>query len=195
MKQGANHMTTKASDTQVGGEHYRTMGDFQPWDVLQHWLTPDEYRGYQKGVAIAYLARERQKGSDQDIKKAAHHLQRLLEALDELPVSTEGSAATGASMIAELQACNLCCGDFESCTKPCVPRVIRLSGKNGWIEWAGGECPVPVHVLVTVERRDGNIVHRQAGLLDWTRNMHKFDIVRFAVAENRPAQLAPEQRP
>lgn len=73
---------SKASDTQVGGDHYKTMGDFQPWDVLQHWLTPEEYRGYQKGVAIAYLARERQKGGDQDIKKAAHHLQRLIEAME-----------------------------------------------------------------------------------------------------------------
>lgn len=75
---------TKASDTQVGGDHYKTMGDFQPWDVLKHWLTPEEYRGYQKGVAIAYLARERQKGGDQDIAKAAHHLQKLLEELGAL---------------------------------------------------------------------------------------------------------------
>ena len=69
----------KASDTQVGGNHYHAMGDFQPWDVLAHWLTPEEYRGYQKGVAIAYLAREKAKGGDQDIKKAIHHLQRLVE--------------------------------------------------------------------------------------------------------------------
>lgn len=68
-----------ASDTQVGGNHYKNMGDFQPWDVLKHWLTPEEYRGYQKGVAIAYLARERSKGGAQDIAKAAHHLQKLLE--------------------------------------------------------------------------------------------------------------------
>lgn len=76
---------TQASDTQVGGDHYKAMGNFQPWDVLRHWLTPEEYRGYQKGVAIAYLARERQKGRDEDIAKAAHHLQKLLEVLGELP--------------------------------------------------------------------------------------------------------------
>lgn len=74
---------TNASNTQIGGDHYRAMGEFQPWDVLQHWLTPEEYRGYQKGVAIAYLARERAKGGDQDIAKAAHHLQKLIEVLQE----------------------------------------------------------------------------------------------------------------
>ena len=72
-----------ASDTQVGGTHYKDMGDYQPWDVLKHWLTPEEYRGYQKGVAIAYLARERSKGGAQDIAKAAHHLQKLVEVMAE----------------------------------------------------------------------------------------------------------------
>ena len=72
-----------ASDTQVGGNHYKDMGDYQPWDVLKHWLTPEEYRGYQKGVAIAYLARERSKGGAQDIAKAAHHLQKLVEVMAE----------------------------------------------------------------------------------------------------------------
>lgn len=93
---------TKASDTQVGGDHYRTMGDFQPWDVLKHWLTPEEYRGYQKGVAIAYLARERQKGGDQDIAKAAHHLQKLIEVLGER---------------------TLCCGKPSICENPCFHKT------------------------------------------------------------------------
>jgi hypothetical protein len=72
-----------ASDKQIDGNHYRDLGDFQPWDVMKHWLTPDEYRGYQKGTAIAYLARERSKGGDKDIAKAAHHLEKLLEVLAE----------------------------------------------------------------------------------------------------------------
>lgn len=65
-------------DMQVGGTHYRDM-DIQPWEAMEAWLTPEEYRGYHKGVVIAYLARERDKGGMQDIKKATHHLQRLIE--------------------------------------------------------------------------------------------------------------------
>ena len=71
-----------ANDTQVGGDHYKSLGAFQPWDVLRAWLTPEEYRGWMKGNAIVYLAREQQKGGDQDIGKAAHTLQKLLEELD-----------------------------------------------------------------------------------------------------------------
>lgn len=67
-----------ALDGQVGGSHYKDMG-VQPWEAMEAWLTPEEYRGYHKGVAIGYLAREQQKGGLQDIEKAIHHLQRLVE--------------------------------------------------------------------------------------------------------------------
>ena len=70
-----------ALDTQVGGDHYKTMGAYQPWEVLRHWLTPEEFRGYMKGTAIAYLAREQDKGGMLDIKKAGHTLQGLVELL------------------------------------------------------------------------------------------------------------------
>ena len=74
-------MTTSTLATQVGGNHYKDMG-IQPWQAMEAWFTPEEYRGYHKGVAIAYLARERQKGGLDDIKKAIHHLQRLVEMAD-----------------------------------------------------------------------------------------------------------------
>ena len=62
---------------QVGGTHYESM-KIQPWDALKVWLTPEEYRGYMKGTAIVYLAREGWKGGDQDIAKALHHLSELV---------------------------------------------------------------------------------------------------------------------
>lgn len=68
-----------ANDRQEGGDHYASLGIYQPWDVLKAWLTEEEYRGWQKGNAIVYIARERQKGGDLDIKKALHHLEKLTE--------------------------------------------------------------------------------------------------------------------
>jgi hypothetical protein len=66
-------------DTQHGGDHYKKLGDYQPWQVLKAWLTPEEFRGYMKGTAITYLARERDKGGVLDIKKATHTLQGFIE--------------------------------------------------------------------------------------------------------------------
>lgn len=71
----------RADDTQVGGDHYRKLGDMQPWNVLRAWLTPEEFRGFLKGSAIVYLARERDKGGDEDIRKALHTLQKMNEEL------------------------------------------------------------------------------------------------------------------
>jgi len=71
----------RANDTQIGGDHYHKLGVYQPWDVLKAWLTPEEYRGWMKGNAIVYLARERDKGGDADIAKANHTLEKLVEVL------------------------------------------------------------------------------------------------------------------
>lgn len=74
-------MTSKADSFQVAGDHYHKLGALQPWNVLKAWLTPEEYRGYMKGTAIVYLARERDKGGDQDISKALHYLTKMEEEL------------------------------------------------------------------------------------------------------------------
>ena len=70
-----------ALDVQEGGDHYKKLGAYQPWEVLRRWLTPEEFRGYMKGTAIAYLARERDKGGMVDISKAGHTLEGLVELL------------------------------------------------------------------------------------------------------------------
>lgn len=75
--------TPSTLDTQHGGDHYKKLGDYQPWQVLKAWLTPEEFRGYMKGTAIAYLAREAAKGGDLDIKKTTHTLQAFLEMKNE----------------------------------------------------------------------------------------------------------------
>lgn len=84
---------TSALDAQVGGEHYKNMS-VQPWQALEAWLTPDEYRGYHKATAISYLARERSKGGMQDIQKAIHHLQRLVEMQGDNDAKTNPSTTS-----------------------------------------------------------------------------------------------------
>ena len=71
----AEHLS--ALDVQDGGDHYKKL-----WEVLRRWLTPEEFRGYMKGTAIAYLAREQDKGGMLDIRKAGHTLQGLVELLE-----------------------------------------------------------------------------------------------------------------
>lgn len=71
-----------ANDEQVGGNHYRQFGEFQPWEVMRHWLSREQYIGYMKGSMISYLARSDSKGGAEDLRKVAHYSRKLLEVLD-----------------------------------------------------------------------------------------------------------------
>lgn len=76
-----------------------------------------------------------------------------------------------------------------------------LAAKNdGWIEWGGGECPVPVGTLVDVKYRSGEInQHVKAAVLDnggsidtacavrWSRMDAEYDIIAYRL--HKPQEL------
>ena len=70
-----------ANDTQHGGDHYKKMG-VEPWDVVDTW--PLEQRiGYYRGGALKYIMRMGSKDESlQEIRKAEHYIQKLLEVLE-----------------------------------------------------------------------------------------------------------------
>ncbi len=69
-----------ANKRQVGGNHYEKL-KIQPWDAMQAWSTHDEFCAYLKLTAIKYLARD--KNGLEDIQKAAHYLEKLIEVTHE----------------------------------------------------------------------------------------------------------------
>jgi hypothetical protein len=56
--------------------HYR-QGGIECIDAIRAALTDEEFRGYVKGNSMKYLWREKHKGGDQDLKKAAWYLNRI----------------------------------------------------------------------------------------------------------------------
>ncbi|HBJ76224.1 MAG TPA: hypothetical protein DDY86_12285 [Syntrophaceae bacterium] len=68
--------------TQVGGDHYRSKA-IQPWDAMESWMSPEQFKGFLRGNAIKYLARCDDKGGIEDIKKAEHYLAKILEGKKE----------------------------------------------------------------------------------------------------------------
>ena len=74
---------TKARDSQVGGDHYVSC-TIQPRDYAKaNGFTYDECS------VLRYLTRHRTKNGRQDIEKAIHSLQMLLE--DEYPAEKSGN--------------------------------------------------------------------------------------------------------
>jgi len=60
------------NDVQVGGDHYKKH-KIQPWDAINDWGL-----GFFSGNAVKYIARHKDKGGLEDIKKARHYLDKLI---------------------------------------------------------------------------------------------------------------------
>jgi hypothetical protein len=68
-------MQQDANAVQVGGDHYKT--EIQPWDYI---ITND--LGYLEGNIIKYVSRYKKKGGVDDLRKAQHYLQKLIEVTE-----------------------------------------------------------------------------------------------------------------
>ena len=68
---------SRANANQVGGEHYRNKA-IQPWDYIV-----SNNLGYLEGCVVKYVSRYKEKGGMQDLEKAAHYLQKLMEVQSE----------------------------------------------------------------------------------------------------------------
>lgn len=75
-------LSKTADARQAGGDHYKKL-KVQPWDAMEAWLTPEEFRGFLKGNIIKYIARANSGKEDHDLmmEKAAHYQQKLDEML------------------------------------------------------------------------------------------------------------------
>lgn len=65
-------MSNGTNEKQVGGDHYKTA--IQPWDyIIANNL------GYLEGNVIKYVSRHAKKNGVQDLEKAKHYLEKLIE--------------------------------------------------------------------------------------------------------------------
>jgi len=58
---------------QYGGTHYKDV-KYQPWDVILDWKL-----GFLDGTALKYISRWRKKNGIEDLQKAIHFLEKLVE--------------------------------------------------------------------------------------------------------------------
>jgi len=70
--------TIGPSDPVNNPEHY-TQGTVECIEAIQSALTEEEFRGYCKGNAMKYIWREKHKGGEESIKKAAWYLDCMMQ--------------------------------------------------------------------------------------------------------------------
>lgn len=70
-----------ANEQQVGGDHYKDR-TIQPWDfIVSNGL------GFLEGNIIKYVSRHKKKAGVQDLLKAKHYLEKLIEVESARPGS------------------------------------------------------------------------------------------------------------
>lgn len=70
-----------ALDTQVGGDHYKKM-PLQPWEIIDR-----NNLDFWQGNAIKYVMRYEEKGGVEDLRKAIHYIEYLIERYQKRQVS------------------------------------------------------------------------------------------------------------
>ncbi len=63
----------KANDIQIGASHYKDK-PVQPWDYIA-----SNGLGYFEGNVVKYVSRWKDKGGVEDLRKARHYLDKLIE--------------------------------------------------------------------------------------------------------------------
>jgi len=64
-----------ANDVQIGGDHYRKVPGEQHWDRVWRLFGP----GYFVGNITAYVERYQDKNGIEDLRKAKHYIEKLIE--------------------------------------------------------------------------------------------------------------------
>lgn len=91
-----------ANDTQIGGDHYKTK-PIQPWDFIIRNGIP-----WAEGSIVQYVVRWREKNGVEDLRKARHLLDKLIEEAEaEKPPVVIGTAmpSVPATVIAAAEMC------------------------------------------------------------------------------------------
>jgi hypothetical protein len=72
----ASRMLMNANAGQVGGSHYMEKS-IQPWDYIV-----SNRLGYLEGNIIKYVSRYEKKGGLEDLYKARHYMDKLIEVIE-----------------------------------------------------------------------------------------------------------------
>jgi hypothetical protein len=69
-------MSETANEKQIGGNHYKDKA-IEPWDFIVA-----NNLGFLEGNIIKYIARYKEKNGVEDLKKAKHYLEKLIEVTE-----------------------------------------------------------------------------------------------------------------
>lgn len=160
-----------ALDTQIGGGHYKGM-KIQPMEYsMANGLDACQH------TAIKYISRFRDKGGIQDLEKAKHCIDMLIE-FERKRLGEEAVDATVKDLLTD--------GPITAALKKTATADIQdpygPRDAEGWYAWNGDETMRPAGQVFYL-MRDGGKGRDNAEDLEWVHNKDDGDIMKW-----RPAQ-------
>ena len=76
----ANKVEETADQIQVNNDYDKNQAGIQPLSVIESLMPPDQFKGFLRGSVINHIARCDKKGGSEDLEKARHYLDKLIEA-------------------------------------------------------------------------------------------------------------------
>lgn len=140
-----------AEETQIGGNHYASK-KIQPWQAMEAWMSREQFTGFLRGNAIKYLARCEEKGGVEDLKKAKHYLEKLIEFREGIGVEHDANAVD------------------------LVPQGGDLSNSTGGLKVGGDLPPTPLKIAewlrLLVDEMDGIsvVMDYYGGFSEWAQH-------------------------
>ena len=135
-----------ANDTQISGNHYKGK-TVQPWDYIAA-----NNLGYFEGNIVKYVSRWKDKCGVDDLRKAKHYIEKLIELETQVKPEHKG-----------------------------VRLILPKDGGPMWIGWDGGPCPVSGFTKVDVYLRDGTQERVTADCVYWTHAGRDKEVLRYRV--------------
>jgi hypothetical protein len=196
-----------ALNKQISGTHYKDM-PIQPIE----FITKNKLDWYQ-GNIVKYASRHHSKGGADDLRKVIHYAELALEAQYGQPAADApetitvhacddawiewngGECPVGPDVMVEAvsrggyqftrRAGDVWWNHLDVLSDIIKYRVVKqATPDDGWIEWAGGECPVAPGVVVEVVTSGNGGGKCEAHTLDWGHvKSSKYNIIKYRVAK------------
>ena len=122
-----------AYDKQIGGSHYKDM-TIQPSEFINKNNLP-----FAEGNAIKYICRHKHKGERQDLEKAKHYIDMIIERDYPTIPMTEEEEYRNAGITKEEAERTYPPKNSWGMIKP--PETPNADWIKGYKEWKKGDCP------------------------------------------------------
>ena len=136
---------------------------------------------YMQALEIALPVLEQQEGQESVI---AEHLKAVRDCLALTPHQD-------AIISCAIDRINLLTARTLELSRSLIKQQEKAN--DGWIEWGGGECPVPENSRVDIKFRDGDVGLEQSANWDWIHLGYRSDIIAYRIILEQPINQSGEQ--